>query len=56
MITYENIIDANAILPRIDIKGKRYTVVSSRIQAFRKLIPDGSISTEMITLTARRNG
>ena len=50
MITYENIIDANAILPRIDIKGKRYTVVSSRIQAFRKLIPDGSISTEILSM------
>ena len=50
MFTYENIIDANAILPRIDIKGKRYTVVSSRIQAFRKLIPDGSISTEILSM------
>lgn len=50
MFTYENIIDVNATLPRIDIKGKRYTVVSSRVQAFRRLIPDGSISTEILSM------
>ncbi len=50
MFTYENMIDANAILPRIDIKGKRYTVVASRIQAFRKLIPEGCISTEILSM------
>lgn len=50
MFTYENITDVNATLPRIDIKGKRYTLVSSRVQAFRRLIPDGSISTEILSL------
>ena len=51
MFTYDGIRDINAELPQIDIKGKRYTVVSSRIQAFRKLIPEGSISTEVISIT-----
>ena len=51
MLTYNNIKEVNATLPQIDIKGKNYTVVSSRIQAFRKLIPDGSISTEVVSIT-----
>lgn len=50
MFTFDNLMDVNATLPKIDIKGKRYTVVSSRVQAFRRLIPDGSITTDIVSM------
>jgi len=35
-------------MPTIDIKGKSYTQVSTRISVFRKFFPDASISTVLI--------
>lgn len=45
-ITYEDIAQVNKDIKRVDIKGKKYALVSSRVQAFRKLYPEGRIETE----------
>lgn len=50
-ITYEQIATLNKSLPRMDIRGKNYSMVSSRIQAFRKLCPEGTISTEILQIS-----
>lgn len=47
-ITYEQIAKANKEIKLIDIKGKNYAVVSERINAFRKLFPNGTIETKII--------
>ena len=49
-MTYEQIVKANELLPKIDIKGKAYAAVPARIQAFRQLCPNGSIETEIISM------
>ena len=54
MVTYEQIAALNKELPRVDVKGKAYSMVASRVQAFRKLCPAGSISTEIISLEGDR--
>lgn len=49
MITYEQIQKANEGLKGIDFKGKNYVMVDQRVTAFRKLFPEGFITTEMIS-------
>lgn len=44
---YKDISKVNEEMPKIDIKGKDYIDVASRVQAFRKLIPNGSIETNI---------
>lgn len=44
---YKDIAKVNEEMPKIDIKGKDYIDVASRVQAFRKLIPNGSIETNI---------
>lgn len=50
----DNIIDfaaiqkVNAEIKTTDVKGKEYAEVNQRIIAFRKLFPEGSITTEII--------
>lgn len=53
-LTYERIAELNEALPRVDVKGKQYSMVAGRVQAFRQLIPDGSITTEVISLDNSR--
>lgn len=53
-LNYESIAALNQELPRVDVKGKNYSMVSARVQAFRKLIPDGAITTEVISMDADR--
>ena len=53
-LTYERIAALNQELPRVDVKGKAYSMVAARVQAFRKLIPGGSITTEIINLDESR--
>ena len=48
MITLDGIKDVNSRIKRIQIKGKQYATVAARVQAFRELCPDGSITTEII--------
>lgn len=49
MITYESIVDANKGIAYTDVRGKNYAEVAQRVQAFRKILPDGFITTEMIS-------
>lgn len=48
MITYEQIEEVNKALPRMDIKGKPYAAVPARVNAFRKICPNGTIETEIL--------
>lgn len=43
-----NRVEVNASLPTIDIKGKQYVTVDSRVEAFRQLYPNGSIMTRIV--------
>ena len=40
--------EANATIPRINIKGKQYATVDARVAAFWELYPDGEIHTELL--------
>lgn len=53
-LSYEKIAALNKELPRVDVKGKAYSMVAARVQAFRKLIPGGSITTEILSLEGDR--
>lgn len=50
MLTFEKIKDVNERIKKIDVKGKNYAVVASRVQAFRELCPNGSIATEIVDM------
>lgn len=50
MITFEQIKNANESIKTIDVKGKEYAEVNQRIKAFRMCCPNGSISTEILSL------
>lgn len=47
-ITFEDINQANVGLTSVNVKGKEYVVVPQRVKAFRKLYPQGFISTEIL--------
>ena len=49
-ITYKEIENANKQLIGTDVKGKNYIEVNQRIKAFRIVYPNGSITTEIISL------
>lgn len=49
MATYEEIAKVNAEMGTTPIKGKQYAEVPQKIQAFRKLYPNGSLITEIIS-------
>lgn len=46
---YEDLQRVNEEINTVDIKGKAYSEVAQRIKAFRKLYPEGTIETEMIS-------
>lgn len=48
-ITFEDITQANVGLTSVVIKGKEYIVVPQRVKAFRKLYPQGFITTEILS-------
>ena len=50
MATYEEIVKANTEMILTPIRGKNYAEVPQRINAFRKVYPNGSITTEIISL------
>lgn len=50
MITAETIKSVNERVKKIEVKGKNYTCVATRISAFRELCPVGAISTEILSL------
>lgn len=45
---YEDIVKVNSEMAFTPIKGKNYAEVNKRVDAFRKLFPEGTIETEMI--------
>lgn len=47
-MNYSDIAKVNGEISMIDLKGKNYAMVPERVTAFRKLFPDGFISTEII--------
>jgi hypothetical protein len=49
-ITYEQIKQVSDGIVTTDIKGKQYAGVNGRINAFRRLYPQGFISTEIVNL------
>lgn len=50
MITVEALAQANTGLKTVPVKSKKYVMVASRVQAFRKICPSGSIDTTVIDL------
>lgn len=52
MITYEQIKAASDGILTTNIKGKEYAAVNGRINAFRRLFPQGFITTEIVSLDA----
>ena len=48
-ITYLDLARVNEEIKTIDVKGKQYSEVAQRINAFRKLFPDGFIRTKLIS-------
>ncbi|MBO4544116.1 MAG: hypothetical protein J5725_13180 [Bacteroidales bacterium] len=49
MITWANLEKVNKEIVTTEVKGKPYATVTERIKAFRKLFPDGTILTEIIS-------
>lgn len=47
MMTYQDILEVNKGLKTIPIRNKAYVEVNTRVIAFRKLFPDGSITTSV---------
>jgi hypothetical protein len=52
MVTYEQIKQVSSEIVTTNIKGKEYAAVNGRINAFRRLYPQGFISTEIVSLDA----
>lgn len=50
MITFEQIKVANDTIKTTPIKGKQYAEVNQRIKAFRMVYPNGSITTDIVSL------
>ena len=50
-MNFKDIEKVNSEILLIDIKGTAYADVSQRVQAFRKLYPEGFITTEIVTLS-----
>lgn len=51
MATYEDIVKANATIKMTDVgRGKEYAEVPQRVKAFRMLYPNGSLTSEIISL------
>jgi len=49
-VDFKNLEEINSRLKTTDIKGKDYVEVNQRILAFRELFPNGSITTEIISI------
>ena len=45
---YKDLAKVNSEIKTVNIKGKEYAEVPQRINAFRKLFPEGTIETEML--------
>ena len=47
---YTDLQEVNKHLPTMQIKGKDYVLVNSRVDAFRYLFPNGSITTDLLSV------
>ena len=47
-MTFEDIVNANKTFNLTDISGKDYVKVNQRVKGFRKLMPEGTIETEIL--------
>lgn len=50
MIEWEKLKELNEKMQTTDVKGKNYVEVNKRVMAFRELEPNGSITTEIVSL------
>lgn len=50
MVKFEDIAKANESIKTTDIKGKEYAEVNQRIKAFRMVHPNGTISSEIVSI------
>lgn len=50
MFDYSQIVDVNSGITYTAVKGKNYAEVAQRVQAFRKLIPGGYITTDILKI------
>ena len=50
MVTFEQIKAANDNIKTTPIKGKQYAEVTQRVKAFRTVYPNGSITTDIVSL------
>ena len=48
-MNYQDIQKVNSEISMIDLKGKNYAMVPERVNAFRKLFPEGFINTEIVS-------
>lgn len=53
---FKDLAQVNANLKTTPIKGKDYVEVNERIKAFRQLFPNGTITTEIVSLTTDEKG
>lgn len=55
-MTYEELNAVNLSINTTDIKGKAYVEVNERVKGFRRLFPNGMISTQLISIDESDNG
>lgn len=55
-MTYEELNTVNQSINTTDIKGKAYAEVNERVKGFRRLFPNGSISTQLMSIDESDNG
>ena len=55
-MTYEELSAVNQSINTTDIKGKAYAEVNERVKGFRRLFPNGSISTQLMSIDESDNG
>lgn len=55
-MTYEELNIVNQSINTTDIKGKAYAEVNERVKGFRRLFPNGSISTQLMSIDESDNG
>ena len=54
MITNENLAKANLKIKTVSIKGKKYAMVASKVNAFREICPAGTIETIPVVTDEKR--
>lgn len=50
MLTVDTLREANKALETIPLKGKNYAMVVERVKAFRTMVPDGCIETDILSM------